>query len=241
MQRPALRHLAHMLEPFARLEWGLLAGLALAAAAFWGFMELADEVLEGGTRAVDRALLLAFRNAEDPSDPWGPRWLHEVMRDFTALGGMALLTLFTAAAIGYLLLDAKRHAAVAVFVAVAGGQLLSILLKIGFDRPRPDLVPHDIFVYTASFPSGHSMMSAVTYLTLGAMLARVDDKLAHKIYVLGLALLLTVVVGVSRIYLGVHWPSDVVGGWAVGAGWALLCWSVMRHLQRRGQIERSND
>src|SRR5688500_18979663 len=169
MQRPALKHLAHMLEPFARLEWGLLAGLALAAAAFWGFMELADEVLEGGTRAVDRALLLAFRNAEDPSDPWGPRWLHEVMRDFTALGGMALLTLFTAAAIGYLLLDAKRHAAVAVFVAVAGGQFLSVLLKIGFDRPRPDLVPHDIFVYTASFPSGHSMMSAVTYLTLGAM------------------------------------------------------------------------
>jgi undecaprenyl-diphosphatase len=111
------------------------------------------------------------------------------MRDLTALGGMAVLSLVTAAVIGYLLSDRKRHAAVAVFIAVAGGVVLSTLLKFGFDRPRPDLVSHDLIVYTASFPSGHSMMSAVTYLTLGAMLACVNDRLHQKIYVLALALM----------------------------------------------------
>lgn len=237
MPRHALQRLARLLHPLARLERGFLAGLALAATALWGFIELADEVLEGGTRGIDNAVLLAFRNAADPSDPLGPRWLEEMMRDFTALGGIGVLTLFTVAAIGYLLLDGKRHAALAVFVAVSGGQFLSTLLKLGFDRPRPDLVPHAVAVYTASFPSGHSMMSAVTYLTLGAMLARVDARRSHKIYLLGLALLLTLVVGVSRVYLGVHWPSDVVGGWAVGAAWALLCWTLMRWLQHRGRIE----
>lgn len=241
MRHQAFSHLAEFVKPFWRLERGVLVGLALAAAAVWGFIELADEVIEGGTRAFDEALLLAFRSADDPGDPWGPRWFEEVMRDFTALGSMAVLALFTAAAIGYLLLDGKRHAAVAVFIAVAGGQLLSTLLKLGFDRPRPDLVPHDLVVYTASFPSGHSMMSAVTYLTLGAMLARVQANLHHKIYVLSLALLLTLVVGVSRVYLGVHWPSDVVAGWAIGAAWALLCAAAMLRLQRRGQIERSTD
>ena len=240
MPHRALNRLAGIVKPVWRLERGVLAGLALAAAAFWGFIEIADEVIEGHTRAFDEALLLAFRSAEDPSDPWGPPWLAEVMRDFSALGGVAVLTLFTAAAIGYLLLDGKRHAAIAVFIAVAGGQLLSTALKLGFDRPRPDLVPHDVIVYTASFPSGHAMMSAVTYLTLGAMLARVHAELHQKIYVLSLAMLLTIVVGVSRVYLGVHWPSDVVAGWAVGAGWALACAAVTLRLQRRGQIEPSD-
>lgn len=237
MRYSAFHRLPGLLRPLARLEWGFLAGLALATGALWGFMEVADAVREGGTRSIDRSLLLALRNPADAADPWGPRWFEEMMRDFTALGGMAVLTFFTAAAIGYLLLDGKRHAALAVFIAVAGGQVLSTFLKLGFDRPRPDLVPHEAFVMTASFPSGHSMMAAVTYLTLGAMLARVGARLPHKVYVLALALLLTVTVGASRVYLGVHWPSDVIGGWAVGAGWALLCWSAMRRLQRRGRIE----
>ena len=100
-----------------------------------------------------------------------------------------------------------------LLVAVGGGVLLSTLLKIGFDRPRPDLVPHGAVVY-ASFPSGHAMLSAVVYLTLGALLARVQPRRLLKLYLLGLAILLTVAVGISRVYLGVHWPTDVVAGWA---------------------------
>jgi undecaprenyl-diphosphatase len=115
--------------------------------------------------------------------------------------------------------------------------LLSTLLKMGFDRPRPDLVPHGALVYTASFPSGHATLSAVVYLTLGALLARVQPRLVLKLYLLGLAILLTVMVGVSRVYLGVHWPTDVLAGWAVGAAWALLCWATALWLQRRGRVE----
>jgi undecaprenyl-diphosphatase len=219
------------------VEASALAGIGLVGASLWLFISIAGEVVEGETTAWDRRLLLALRSAADPAMPWGPPWVQEMARDITALGGVAVLTLMTLAVIGYLLLSGKRHAAVAVFTAVAGGLILSTLLKLGFSRPRPDLVPHGAVVYTASFPSGHSMMAAVTYLTLGALLARVEASIAMKIYLVTVAVVLTVLVGVSRVYLGVHWPTDVAAGWAVGAAWALLCSLVMRRLQREGKVE----
>jgi undecaprenyl-diphosphatase len=222
---------------FARREFAVLAALALAAAALWGFVELAGEVHEGETHAFDERILLALRNATDRSDPLGPGWIEELMRDVTGLGSTGVLTFVTLAAAGFLALDRKSHAALFVVAAVGGGMLLSTLLKMGFDRPRPDLVPHGALVYTASFPSGHATLSAVVYLTLGALLARVQPRFVLKLYLLGLAILLTVTVGVSRVYLGVHWPTDVLAGWAVGAAWALLCWAAALWLQRRGQVE----
>ena len=222
---------------WAQREFAVLAALALAAAAIWAFAELADDVLEGETHAFDEWVLLALRTAADPSDPLGPGWLEELMRDITALGSTGVLTFITLAVAGFLALDRKTLAALFVVVAVGGGMLLSTGLKIGFDRPRPDLVPHGAIVYTASFPSGHSMLAAVAYLTLGALLARVQPRRLLKLYLLGLAILLTVAVGVSRVYLGVHWPTDVLAGWAVGAAWALFCWAAALWLQRRGQVE----
>ena len=222
---------------WAQREVAVLVALALAAAAIWGFAELADEVLEGTTRTFDEAILLALRSATDLSDPIGPGWLEELMRDVTALGGMGILTFITLAVAGYLALDGKRHAALFVLVAVGGGMLLSTVLKMGFDRPRPDLVPHEASVYTASFPSGHAMLAAVVYLTLGALLVRVQARRRLKLYVLGVAIVLTMAVGASRVYLGVHWPTDVLAGWAIGAAWALLCWAAALWLQRRGRVE----
>jgi undecaprenyl-diphosphatase len=222
---------------WARREFSVLATLALAVVAVWGFVELAGEVLEGETHAFDERLLLALRSASDPSDPLGPGWLEELMRDVTGLGSTVVLTFITLSVAGLLALEGKRHAALFVIAAVGGGMLLSTLLKLGFDRPRPELVPHGALVYTASFPSGHATVSAVVYLTLGALLARVQQRLVLKLYLLGLAILLTVAVGISRIYLGVHWPSDVLADWAIGAAWALLCWAAALWLQRRGQVE----
>jgi undecaprenyl-diphosphatase len=219
------------------VEASVLAVIGLLGALLWLFISIAGEVREGETADWDRRLLLALRSAADPAMPWGPPWMQEMARDFTALGGVAVLSLMTFAVVGYLLLARKRHAAAAVFVAVAGGLILSTLLKLGFERARPDIVPHGSFVYTTSFPSGHSMMAAVTYLTLGALLARVEASVRIKIYLLSVAVILTVLVGVSRVYLGVHWPTDVAAGWTVGAAWALLCSLVMRRLQRRGKVE----
>lgn len=211
--------------------------LLLVFGGTWSFIELADEVGERSTQEIDRAVILAMRTPDDLSDPIGPHWVEEIGRDFTALGGNGYLTLLTLAVVGYLYLDKKPHAAWLVVVAVGGGLLLSTGLKELFDRPRPDLVPHGSYTYTASFPSGHSMLSAVTYLTLGALLARLQSRRVIKVYLLGVALVLTLLVGVSRVYLGVHWPTDVLAGWSAGAAWAILCWTVARFLQRRGQVE----
>jgi undecaprenyl-diphosphatase len=223
--------------PMARREMALLAAIALAAASLVMFGQLTDEVLEGETHAFDETVLLALRSADDPSDPIGPGWLEEQMRDVTALGSLGVLTLISLAAVGFLILQGKRRTAVLVLVAVGGGMLVSTLTKLGFDRPRPDLVPHATEVYTASFPSGHAMMAAVTYLTLGALLARVQPHLRLKLYLIGLAATLTMLVGLSRVYLGVHWPTDVLAGWTLGAAWALACWAIALWLQARGRIE----
>ncbi len=218
----------------------MLVATFAAATGLLAFAQLAEAVLEGDTRTFDEFLLLGLRRAADPSDPLGPRWLEEMMRDFTALGGTGVLSAVTLAVVGFLFLTGKRHAAAAVGVAVVGGLLLSQALKWGFARPRPDLVPHGQYVYTRSFPSGHAMLSAVVYLTLGALLARTQARRRVKLYLLAVAGSLTVVVGVSRVYLGVHWPTDVLAGWTVGAGWALLCWLVTLWLQKRGQVEAEN-
>ena len=211
--------------------------LGAASAGVWAFIEIADEVREGETREFDRRVLLALRSAGDPADPVGPGWMEEIARDFTALGGVGVLSLITAVSVGYLLLVRKRHAALFLLAAVAGGLLLSTLFKAGFDRERPDLVAHLAQVYTASFPSGHSMMSAAVYLTLGALLARLHRQWAVKLFLLLSATLITVLVGVSRVYLGVHWPTDVLAGWSAGAAWASLCWLAVLRFQQRGEVE----
>jgi undecaprenyl-diphosphatase len=226
-----------LLTQDGRLERGTLLTLTIAAAGLYAFAALADAVRDGGTRAFDERLLLALRAPGNLADPVGPKWVEEMMRDVTALGSTAVLTLMVLMVTGYLLLSDKRRSALTVVLAVVSGVIVSQAAKIAYDRPRPELVPHGAEVYTASFPSGHSMMAAVVYLTLGALLARTQADLRVKMYILGAAVLLALLVGVSRIYLGVHWPTDVLAGWALGGMWAMLCWGVMRRLQQQRQAE----
>jgi len=232
--RERARRLGGAVEP------RMLVALLALAGCVWLFAELADEIDEGETDSFDARVLLALRSATDPADPLGPGWIEEFGRDVTALGGIGVLMFLTLASAGYLWLSGRRRSMALLLVAVGGGQLLSTLFKRGFDRPRPDLVPHEALVYTASFPSGHAMMAAVTYLTLGAMLARVQTTRALKAYVLALAVTVAVAVGISRVYLGVHWPTDVLAGWTAGAAWALICWSVAGWLAQRGAVEEGS-
>ena len=171
--------------------------------------------------------------------PIGPAWVAEAAHDITALGGRSILVAVTLFALGYLVLERKHGAAVFVTVAVGGGGLLSTLMKELFARGRPDVVPHLVAVSSPSFPSGHSMLGAILYLTLGALLARFAARRRTKVYVLTVALLTTFLIGSSRVYLGVHYPTDVLAGWCAGLVWALICWLVARYLQDYGAVEKS--
>ncbi len=219
----------------------VLLVLLVLTVCTWGFIELADEVLEGSTRRFDEWMILAMREPGRPEKPIGPVWLAEMGRDVTALGGIAVLVLVTAGIAGYLWLDGKSWAASFVVVVVLSGMLLSFGLKQGFQRPRPDLVPHLSHVSTSSFPSGHAMMSAVVYLSLGTVLAAEVRRRQLRIYILSMAILLTVLVGISRVYMGVHYPTDVLAGWSAGLTWALACWLAARWLQHRHHIERPSE
>lgn len=221
----------------ARREVGLLAALLVVALLVLSFGQIADEMIEGQTADLDHALLLALRNPADLSDPIGPAWIEEVARDITALGSTVVLSFLVLAVTGYLIMLGKRSTAWLILGATLSGTIISTLLKMGFDRPRPDLVPHATEVFTASFPSGHATLSAVTFLTLGAVLTRTLRRRPLQAYILAVSMLLTVMVGLSRVYLGVHYPTDVLAGWCIGAAWAILCWSVALRLQQRGSVD----
>jgi undecaprenyl-diphosphatase len=213
----------------------LLAGLGL----------IVDEVAEGDTLQFDQAFLLALREPGDPTNPIGPVWLEEVARDVTALGGVAVLTLLTLAVTAHFFLRGKPRSALFVAAATISGTVVSNILKGVFDRPRPELTA--IMEYgKGSFPSGHSTMSAVVYLTLGVMLAGAASHMRLKVFYIALPIVLIGLVGLSRLYLGVHYPTDVLAGWAIGASWAIL-WAVVaswlrdrHHMEKPGEVARTN-
>lgn len=218
----------------------LLSALLALAMLAWAFVWLSDEVVEGDTHAIDLWVLKALRRADDPSVPVGPAWLAEVARDLTSLGSVSVLAVFVTLAAINLVLVRQRRAAVVIVASSVGGAIVSLALKALIARPRPEIVPHLTEVFTASFPSGHAMLSAVVYLTLGAVLARFTSSRRLRIYYLVVAVALMLVVGASRVYLGVHYPSDVLAGWLAGVAWALLVGLAVRALQRRGKVEQAS-
>ncbi|WP_228028772.1 phosphatase PAP2 family protein [Donghicola mangrovi] len=236
-RKTAMSRLPMLTALIHRFETRTLMMLAVIAGALWAFVGIAEEMTEGDLHAFDEAVMLALRVPGQLDNPIGGPQIEIAMRDLTALGGVTVLTLMTVSVLVYLLLVRQRGSAALLAVSIAGGQALSHLAKLGFDRPRPDLVSHAVEVSTSSFPSGHSMMSAVTYLTLAVMLARADDRPSIRAFYIVVAAVLAMLVGISRVYLGVHWPSDVLAGWSLGAAWALGVAMVARWLARRGKIE----
>lgn len=220
-------------------EIGATIALGIIALGALLFAFIADETFEGETRGFDESILLALREPGDPANPIGPVWLEHAVADITALGGYVILTLLVAGVAIYVFVAGKRGSALLVVGAVGSGTVLSETLKLGFARPRPDLVAHLAEVQSASFPSGHAMISAIAYLTLGVLLTRVHEKRRTKFLVMTYAVTLTLLIGLSRIYLGVHWPTDVLAGWALGAAWSSLWWLLAWWLERRGKIDKA--
>ena len=211
-----------------RFETRALLGVFLVAGGLWAFLSLGGEVVEGDTRGFDRLVLLSLRTPGRLDDPIGPPFLEEAVRDVTALGGTTIITLLALSGVlAFVLHRRYRHALVmggAVLLAYASSELF----KMAYGRPRPDLVPHVVQVYSGSFPSGHSTLAATTYLTLAMLTASLAETRRSKVLAYGLAVAILIAVGCSRVYLGVHWPSDVLAGWCLGAVWALAGWTVLR-------------
>lgn len=219
------------------VESELLVSTLVIAGLLLIFALLANEVMGGSTSEFDRYLILAFRRASDASAPIGPPWVQELARDITALGSFTGIGIVLFVVVVYLFLAGTGATAWLMLVAVLGGVVMNSLLKIGFSRPRPDFIAPAARVFTASFPSGHAALSAITYLTLAALLARTTDSRRLRAYFIAVGITLTLLVGVSRVYLGVHYPTDVLAGWCIGSAWALGSWTIMTRLQRGGQVE----
>lgn len=202
------------------------ATLVLAIGFFVVFCAVSYAVLEHRTEFVDQRILMWFRDANDLADPWGPGWFEETVKDLSALGGYPILVLVSTFTV-ILLLAAKKAAAAVVFVAsLVSGSVLSSLLKLLFQRARPDLVDHLDRTFTASFPSAHAMFGTVAWLMVAAMAARFVPDFRLRILVISMSVGVALIIGLTRVYLGVHWPSDIVAGWAMGGAWAGLCWWV---------------
>jgi undecaprenyl-diphosphatase len=228
------------LSTYNRLqELALFLPLLLLSAGIWLFIEIADEVTEGDTEKFDIWVLKALRKPD--GSLWGPGYIQEAGRDLTALGGVIVLVLVISAVAGYMHLRKKYHAMWLTLGASLSGIVFAGLLKYFFSRERPDIVEHGSIVHTSSFPSGHSLLSAVVYLTLALLLARTGTSWRLRYFPLLVAVVITFLVGVSRIYLGVHYPTDVMAGWTAGGCWALACWTVAKFLQQRGKVEQPDD
>lgn len=213
---------------------GVLAGV-------WGFLHIAHEVREQETRQFDESILLALRQPGNPSDPLGPPAVEEMARDLTALGGFTLLTGVTVMAAGVALFAGKTKLALLGTLSISLGAVAMRFLKQGFDRPRPELVEHAVRVTNASFPSGHSMMAAMVYLTLGILLSRTQPKRRVRAFILTVSILIPALVGISRVYLGVHWPTDVLAGWMLGGIWALGFWLVAMRADPLPEAEETRE
>jgi undecaprenyl-diphosphatase len=235
--QPVIVRIRPLLDWIGKYELDVLLALLFLVVSLWGFIAIADAVVAGRTMKFDEWVVRALRKPNQPAIPIGPHWMTEVARDVTALGGLTFLTLLTATIAGFLWLRRMFGAMLVLLVATLGGLAVNSILKLSFDRPRPEVVPHLALVYTSSFPSGHAMLSATVFLTLGTLLGQFIGERVLKAYFLIVAVVLTVLVGASRVYLGVHYPTDVLTGWAAGLAWAILCWLIARTLQRRQIVE----
>jgi undecaprenyl-diphosphatase len=222
---------------FLRGELAAVLALFVITVGVMTFVEVADDMTEADGRAFDQAVLEAVRPYADPGQPWGPWWLKEMASDITALGSLAVLSLFALIIVGFLLFQRKWLSATLLAVGLGGGVMLSEGLKGLFERERPPVDYQVVETINASFPSGHALMSTVFYLSIGVMLTRAFPRRRFKSYVMGVAITVALLVGLTRIYLGAHWASDVFAGWSLGAAWAMALW-LMAYAVERIQARR---
>lgn len=229
---PALTRFGR-LRTWAMREIGVIVALLVVGGGLTAFLAIADEVGEGGTHNIDRAILYGLRDAGHANQPIGPHWLEIGAADITSLGSVTVLSLIVLLIAGLFAANRRWREAAILIAAPLSGSIVSQVLKQVFGRARPDISLHAVEVMNPSFPSGHAMLSAVVYLTLAVLVERFTTRQQVKTYALAAGILLSLLVGCSRVYLGVHWPTDVVAGWSLGAAWALAWWLIAWFWERR--------
>lgn len=202
----------------------LVAGAAVAVVCTWLFSELAERVRAGGTQAFDEKVMRWLGAHQNPT-------MQRVMLEITALGTGTVVAMIVIIAGLFLWLNAHKHSAILLMAATFGAMILDNLLKIGFDRPRPQVFKWGTYAASSSFPSGHAMSSVVVYGTVAYLAARLQRNARSRVLTLTLAAIIIVLICSSRLYLGVHYPSDVLAGLVVGLAWAAFCMTVLEAAQ----------
>jgi undecaprenyl-diphosphatase len=203
----------------------LVAGFALSLIGTLGFAELAEHVSAGATQAFDEKVLVWLSSHRNPLTDTG-------MLELTALGTGTVVLMISGIASMFLALTKHKYSALLLGVATAGGLALNMVLKIGFHRPRPDVVVWGTEAFSSSFPSGHAMSAAIVYSTVAYLAARLQKRLWSKILTMFAAVMLIILICLSRLYLGVHYPSDVAAGVTIGLAWAGFCMATLEGIQR---------
>lgn len=222
-----------------RVPWPIGAAAGFAALLL-SVLLFGHGLLENGGTDTDRAIMVAMRVPGNPDQPIGPAWLPSAVRDITALGSGAVLTLVVVVTVVFLLLLKRRQSVLLVILATTLGSLVVTIVKALISRARPDLIQRLMEEVSASFPSGHAANSAIVYLTIATLLFPVLPRRRVRAFVLFIAMFLTGIVGLSRVYLGVHWPSDVLAGWVFGGCWAMLWWWIELRLIARNKLGTPN-
>jgi undecaprenyl-diphosphatase len=204
-------------------EIRVIGALLFLSLLFLGVLIVGSGALTGDAIIYDWAIVLALRNPLNITDPLGPDWFESITVDLGYLGSVTVVGAIALAAMGYYLLVRRRDLAILVFAAVGGTAIVTTLLKLAVARPGINLAMMRFETSTFSFPSGHAALSAAIYLTLAALIARAQSQPVVKYYILGLACALTLIIGASRVFNGVHFPTDVLAGWSVGAAWTVVC------------------
>ncbi|MCB1504718.1 MAG: phosphatase PAP2 family protein [Hyphomicrobiaceae bacterium] len=202
--------------------------MTLAATVLVMLWLLIGLLTPGGLAQIDYNLMAALHEPYDSYDPIGPIWLDSAMRDISALGSNIVLAGIVIIATILLTFVHRIGPAVMLVSATTAAFLLNNLLKLLFDRTRPDFLADSVVVSSSSFPSSHAMLSVVVYLLLAAIAAREMTAKSQVTTTLSIAVIVALTVGFSRIYLGAHWPSDVLAGWLLGAACALAAWQLSR-------------
>jgi undecaprenyl-diphosphatase len=200
----------------------------VVSALFWaGFALMVWLVTTGRTGGFDKPGLLFWRTGVGLV-PKGPKFLLESVRDLTSLGGVLLRNLIAIGAVTALLFLRLRREAILLTLTVMGAWIVEGAIKGLVGRPRPEIVPHLTEAGGASFPSGHAFNSAVVYIAIALAFATLSARESVRLTIIGIAIVMSLVVAWTRVWLGVHFPSDVTAGWLGGAGWAFLAAALLQ-------------